>query len=389
MTCGRVWEAEAIEDGRLEAASVASFERHAAACIDCRNALQRLTRLREGRALLEPLRLSPFEHRRRRAALLRRANSEALHPPRGRSFFVLLSAAAALVGALVVVRFERDTTAPARSAATVAATEQPRFELRPIGAAEWHDATVGSLGRVVLAAGTLGVHVEHLANGQRFVLSLPDGELEVHGTRFIVEVKDGHTERVLVTEGVVSLRLESGRQRTLIAGESYVTSSTVARESLDPLMQREVQKTPSSSVAVGAHGSSVPPRSARPPAHDVSPATAATGPESGTSSTNARADFASVPRADGDAAAGEAFHRAMAAFSLGAYAEADERLAEFAARFPNDSRDEDAAFLRTVIALRRGDPAAAVARAHSYLRLFPDGLRRPEVERMLDAAKSP
>ena len=87
-----------------------------------------------------------------------------------------------------------------------------------------------------------------------------------------------------------------------------------------------------------------------------------------------------------DGAAGDAFHAAMAAFAMGSYAEADERFAEFVGHFPADSRCEDAAFLRTVIALRRGDPAGAVARARTYLRRFPDGFRRDEVEKMIRVA---
>jgi TolA-binding protein len=76
----------------------------------------------------------------------------------------------------------------------------------------------------------------------------------------------------------------------------------------------------------------------------------------------------------------------MAAFAMGSYAEADERFTEFVGRFPGDSRCEDAAFLRTVIALRRGDSAAAVARARGYLRRFPNGFRRDEIEQMIAAA---
>lgn len=85
------------------------------------------------------------------------------------------------------------------------------------------------------------------------------------------------------------------------------------------------------------------------------------------------------------AAAARAFERAMAAFTSGAYLEADEQLAAFAARFPADGRREDAAFLRAVIATKRGDAAAAVARARAYLSRFPRGLRRAEMERLVNA----
>jgi len=419
VTCRRVWEAEAIEDGRLDASSVESFERHATACADCAKAVERLTRLRDGRLFLEPRRLTPFEHRRKRAELLRRANSEALRPPRRTTFFVLIFAAAALAATFVVFRVGRQAKAPAPSAARAPVLE-PKFELRPIGDAEWHDATRGAAGRVVLAAGTLGVHVEHLASGQRFVVALPDGELEVHGTRFIVEVREGRTERVLVTEGVVSLRLNGGPERLLKAGESYVTGAATT----PAFSGRPEALAPSSTIApAGSHGappvqgtdstsSVVVSRSGR-ALHAVTGSAGAAAAENRardsraagvpapgsapddkaprattTSAPDDKAPRATTASAPGEAA-GDAFHAAMAAFSLGSYAEADERFAEFVARFPEDSRDEDAAFLRTVIAIRRGDPSAAVARARAYLRRFPDGLRRREMERMLETATAP
>jgi outer membrane protein assembly factor BamD (BamD/ComL family) len=75
----------------------------------------------------------------------------------------------------------------------------------------------------------------------------------------------------------------------------------------------------------------------------------------------------------------------MTAFDAGAYLDADERLSTFAARFPWDARSEDAAFLRAVIATKRGDAAASVARARDYLKRFPRGLRRAEMERLVKA----
>jgi hypothetical protein len=376
----------AIEDGRLDAPSVDSFARHAATCADCARAAEQLSRLREARTFLEPRRLSPFEHRRKRAELLRRANSEALRPPRRSTFIVLLFAAAAVVTVFSVVRVERRALVSAPITTSATASPRPKFELRPIGAAEWRDATAGSLGSVVLAAGTLGVHVEHLANGQRFVVSLPDGELEVRGTRFIVEVRDARTERVLVTEGSVSLRLNGGPPRMLAAGDSYLTTPVATASSSTVVVDHPVVATaPSNAVVVVDHLPSRPVQVRAGSA--LSAAAPATAQLVGTAMEAAVVSSA-APRASDAEGAGEAFHAAMASFSVGAYAEADERLAEFVARFPNDSRDEDAAFLRTVIALRRGDRAAAAARARAYLRRFPDGLRRQEIERMLDPAKS-
>jgi hypothetical protein len=74
------------------------------------------------------------------------------------------------------------------------------------------------------------------------------------------------------------------------------------------------------------------------------------------------------------------FVRAMSAFSAGAYVEADEGLRAFAIRHAKDPRCEDALYVRTVIAERRRDHAAAAAHARAYLRHFPNGFRKRELE---------
>ncbi len=405
MTCRRVWEVEAIEDGRLDAPSMASFERHSEACADCTRAFAALRALREMGRRIEPRRLSPFEHRRKRGELLRRANTEALLPPQRRNLSLLF--AFALAALLVVVGYRHESR-PGVAAPKAERHEgrAPAFELRPIGPAIWHDVSSGPSARIVFSSGTLAVHVEHLGAGQRFVVALPDGEVEVRGTRFIVEARDGRTERVLVTEGVVALRLAGVPARSLAAGESYVRGNTDAKS--EPSSAQPTESAPSegapaaptTSRVAGSVPTSPPHASKTRPAGTVAAeATTAVSDPVTTHSEGATPAAPSVagvaePRSPAassaavpDGAAGEAFHVAMAAFATGSYAEADERFAEFVGRFAGDSRCEDAVFLRTVIALRRGDPAAAVARGRSYLRRFPNGFRRREIEAMISTAE--
>ncbi len=71
----------------------------------------------------------------------------------------------------------------------------------------------GSTQRFDLDAGSIELHVAKLAPEHRFIVSTPDSEVEVRGTRFSVSIVDpdprcgaGARTRVAVTEGVVAVR---------------------------------------------------------------------------------------------------------------------------------------------------------------------------------------
>src|SRR5712671_3940306 len=72
--CPRVWEAEALRDGRLGEAERMSFERHAPDCPTCAGELQALTDLREVMRQMPVLAIAPLERQRLRASVLRQAN---------------------------------------------------------------------------------------------------------------------------------------------------------------------------------------------------------------------------------------------------------------------------------------------------------------------------
>lgn len=82
--CDRVWQAEALEDGRLCATERASFERHASGCADCQAEQRAIALLRERIADLADREPSPLEQRRRRAELLRAANQSVVGASRSR-----------------------------------------------------------------------------------------------------------------------------------------------------------------------------------------------------------------------------------------------------------------------------------------------------------------
>jgi TolA-binding protein len=223
---------------------------------------------------------------------------------------------------------------------------------------------------VAFSSGRVAVHVEKLSHEQRFVMTLPDGELEVRGTRFIVEVKDGHTQRVEVTEGSVALRLPPVREELLRAGDHWSAPETAPAGVPAPVAAPPVPPVVEPAVSLGV--SSAP---AHPPAARTS--------ERSSHPTTAASQEAASAEAPTRSPAGEMFSSAMSAFSSGAYERADALLCEFTRTFPNDARAEDACFLRIAIRKRLGDATAVKARARDYLDQHPQGLRRAEVERLL------
>jgi ferric-dicitrate binding protein FerR (iron transport regulator) len=88
-----------------------------------------------------------------------------------------------------------------------------------------------------LQRGTFEAHVAKLAAGRRFVVATPDRQVEVRGTRFQVSLApadpscgDGTVTRVVVDEGVVTVRAADGSEDRVAAGERWPANcSTAAR----------------------------------------------------------------------------------------------------------------------------------------------------------------
>jgi ferric-dicitrate binding protein FerR (iron transport regulator) len=187
--------------------------------------------------------------------------------------------------------------------------------------------------QVVLERGALFIRVEHHIS--KFVVVLPDGELEDIGTTFSVSVQDGHTTRVSVREGRVVLRLRGLPPVGLAAGETW--------------------NPPVQACAPSAAPAAVEPPPAR------------------------RATEKRDPAAD--------FRAAIAVLEAGKHAEAAAAFARFGARYPRDPRAQDAAYLRVIALQKLGAADGELKRAaQQYLSRFPAGLRRVEVERLLSRA---
>lgn len=387
--CERTWQAEALEDGRLDEVDRASFERHAAGCEACSRELAGLRALRalsQKILAVEPPPPDELSRRRLRGEILRRANEQAATRPPRRAW-ALVAAAACAAG----LAFAWPRKAPSH------------FEVVDVTRAVWHTETVGATSRVSLDAGTALFQVQKLRPEARFLVRLPDGEIEVRGTRFVVNVEDGRTRSVVVTEGTVALRLD-GTERILHAGDRWPSGALAPASAALPGPSAPAPSwatSASASVSIplpSAPDASVLPAASlpAPPATSLpAPSVAALSPSPEPPAPHDRpvppAPRASASQAPAVAPSASApipsasarFAEAMTAFSAGDYGRADELLAAFIRDFPRDGRAEDASFLRIESHARRGDRAGAAALARQYMQRFPRGLRRPEVERFI------
>lgn len=375
-TCSRSWQAEALEDGRLEPSDRASFERHAETCRDCAVELSELSQLRQRLLAFPDYGRTELEHRRARSALLNVAELRFRAPRSARLAWALALAVPALIGALLFLRAWRSHPAP------------PGFEVADVSHADWSAKHIGATSQVTLRDGVASFHVEHVAAAARFLVQLPDGQIEVRGTRFVVDVAGGVTRSVSVSEGLVWLRLGQ-RLVILKQGEAYRASEAARPVAPIEPANRDAGPDFHSRPAVPVSTASEAPSMPRPAVESASPRTSSTPsalPPIATASATRRSEaVAALPSAGAPAraaTAGEKFGEAMAAFVGGDYGRADALFAAFGREFPGDSRVEDAAFLRANAHARRGDAAGAAALARDYLKRYPNGLRRPDAERL-------
>ncbi|HYJ11813.1 MAG TPA: FecR family protein, partial [Polyangiaceae bacterium] len=203
-SCGRLWQAEAVLDRRLSVEDRASFERHAKGCSACGRELNELSRLKTlGEELPWP-KSEPLQRRRARYELLRQAHGSSVGQAGSMRGAAWRAGLAIALLCLVTAGLYAYLKAPAGDPP---ALTSPGFDLRPEAGSVWRQLSLGRAVRLQLERGGVLVTVRKLQAGQTFVIQLPDGELEVRGTRFTVEADGARTSRVAVEEGRVALRL--------------------------------------------------------------------------------------------------------------------------------------------------------------------------------------
>lgn len=346
--CPRLFEVEALRDGRLTGAEVVRFQSHLAACAVC---------AREARALqavAEALRSSTnfadadeLRVRRERTRLLAAFDASLVPAPRSLARLWLRSAAAvALLSVLAALAFVLWPARPAPSqspGAPLARAPEP-VTIQADSSARWSRHVDAGLDKIVLERGALSIRVDHAASPRRLLVILPDGELEDIGTTFFVSADAGHTTRVTVQDGSVVLRLHGTPPLALDAGDSWSPPPAPAATPL-----------PSTPPPARARRS-VKPTPSAPPA-----------PRQSTPDPDPSAEF----------------RAAMSAFNSGDNIRAASLFAAFLSQHPRDLRAEDAAYLRVLAVQRAGDSPATQQAAHDYLSRYPRGFRHAEVEDLL------
>jgi TolA-binding protein len=367
--CDRLWEIDPYREGRLGPNAAKSFERHLRGCAECRNQADRDERLREiARRLPDPA-PSDLALRRLQARVLR---DVALGAPT-RSIRRLRVAFAVIVAAVGFFAVWHHTAARMAShavatRAAAAGTSSPKAEIGPSSVpspdalarasefagsvvtspnARWSQTRESGIERVRIEDGAVRVHVRRQAEAERFLVVLPDGEIEVRGTTFDVTVEHGATTRVHVDEGVVELRIRGRGTTRLTADEAW----------------------------------NVP----APPNGSASAFRLAVGPgRAPVAAPRTETSVADTPGA-GDAAAYTAaiqwmqqsqFDRAAAAFHALVLAE------------PGTPQAQDASFLEAVALARAGRTDAAALAAEHHLAAFPDSFHRKEAAILIARAAS-
>lgn len=345
--CPRLFEVEALRDGRLEGAERSRFEQHLRGCSTCSSETRALDAL--GEALRADTAPNDQLHVRRERLRLLAAFDRSLveqGTSRSRRGFVATAAALVLVALVAVWLIGVPQQSVPGPSAIVHASE----------AASWSRTISAQRELLRLDHGELWIHVAEGPNKQPLLLKLPDGELEDIGTIFSVSVENQRTIYVKVEEGRVLLRLAGRDPIVLDAGQSWSAEETTAAHTAHPAKEsapsEPAQPAPTPVPSLG--------RAAPAPGQAVEPSP----------------DAASLD-----------FKRAVATLNAGHHAQAAVVLQRFIAKYPADSRAEDAAYLRVLALQRSGNHEATQAAARDYLRRHPSGFRRAEVERLLQSAR--
>jgi TolA-binding protein len=339
--CDRLWEVDALREGRLGPKDADAAKRHADTCSVCGAARARSEELDSwlaGASLREP---TALELRRTRVRVLRSVGvDQPVTKPRIAVRVAFASAAVCLIGLGIFFghrRFAVKTASVAiaqpapSSAPQKAAEENSDFAatVRASVGARWTQARDGSIEHVELDEGKLSIHVRHRNEGEQVVVDLPDGTLEDRGTTFEIEAHGGHTTRITVIDGAVAFRIRGAAEIVLGAGSTWPE-----------------------------------PPAARP---------------SHASTTTALASAAPQPDDDGSASYAAAVsllrHRSFAAAASGFH--------DYVQAHPHEPDAEDASYLEAVALAQAGDTTGAIAAAERHLASYPRSFHRKEASLLI------
>ncbi len=321
--CSRDWEAEAARDGRLSGHALEDFRRHVARCSACALAVDGLEQFSAALRARRPPTLDDMRHRRLKLRVLEDSNRLLVRPGEGsklsRSF---LRVAAVLAGVVIAVGGMRLFEA------------RPTYFVKSSDGARWEERVESGAHKIRLESGTLSIRVTHTGSEPRLIVEVPDGQIRDQGTRFSVTVASGRTQAIRVDEGAVAFRRSDGSVVELDAGGSWLPSPP------PPPPSPAVVEAPIPSASASVNEDA---RSVGASANGVQPVTPRRHRSAGASGSSSAAVSSASPA--------EAGH--------------DE---------------EDMLYLRVLALVKEGRTAEARVAAQEYLRRFPAGFRRTEVQ---------
>lgn len=360
--CPRAWELDAYREGSLSEGDALSFERHLRSCPACAASRVSNERLRALAQRLADDGPDALGLRRLRRRIL---DDAAIGPPHPRApragLWIALACLATAMGAWALGQRGEAARAPsvAATAPSAAATPGPPGPLAgtvtPTEKARWSQTRTGDVERVRLDEGTVSVHVRPQLPRERFLVEMPDGEIEVRGTTFEVTVEAGRTTGVRVLEGVVELRLTASPPQRLEAGDSFSSPLGAAVASVAPVATPLPRSAPKAEAA-GAH------------------VVVAAEPDAGATA---------IPGGDDGTAA---YAEALGFLSAGRNEQAATALRAFVEAYPNAAQAEDATFLEAVALARAGRTDAAGLAAEHHLTRFPGSFHRKDALVLVERA---
>jgi hypothetical protein len=232
----------------------------------------------------------------------------------------------------------------------------------------------GALEHFSLQHGELAAHVAKLAVGQRFIISTPDAEVEVRGTRFRLRVIDsgeacggGSRTRLEVSEGLVEVR--SAGTVSKVAAGTYWPADCSTDGQTDAAPRAAATRTPSpvEQVAASHAGSQALTRSGT---------VTSQHPPSTIASASVPSDVASLLGEQNDL-----FAQGVALRRQGDSNGALRAFSEFGARFPSSPLAENALVERMRLLASRRSPAAH-DEAVRYLARYPNGFAAQEARQI-------
>ena len=213
-TCNRVSEALAA----LQVWGDAALMEHAKSCEICTAELAVLKKRREFRDAFPVL--SSIADEAPRASTKAASDDARSRAARRRHLLVMIAAVVAIVLFIGRNRVLHAPPAPVEGDGSTA-TGPPRYRIFNLANALFESKVDGMTVHSSLTRGTAAFQVDRLAPNQRFLLALPDGDLEVRGTRFVVTVDAGKTQVVDVSDGKVALRINGRAEVVLSAGDRW------------------------------------------------------------------------------------------------------------------------------------------------------------------------